>query len=232
MLDGNSTDDTHAIAKHYGARVLPQSDSMEPNFRITDFSAVRNRGIAAARYPWFLFVDSDEYLSAEVVAEIRAIVARGGNADTLVYRMPRKYVVQGVVIERSSMYPNYQVRFFYLPAVDGFVKPVHEKIRVKDAVLVGALHHATLVPFDDRDEILAKWKRYAEHQIAERPVTLLGLPRYTALNLFEFLKYVMKYLRTFFGSGARMPFVFERHNALYHLRLIALAWQGVIKHED
>jgi len=95
VVDGNSTGETAAIAKQFGARVFQQSDSGQKNFQADDFSAVQNRGIAAARHQWFLFVDSDEYLSSEAVEEIRRVVERGDKNTEFVYHMPRKYVVDG-----------------------------------------------------------------------------------------------------------------------------------------
>lgn len=224
VLDGNSTDDTLEIATRFGARILPQSDSTEKNVPITDFSAVRNVGIKAAKHQWFLFVDSDEYLSPEAVVEIRSIVTGGSGTQPLVYRMPRKYVVDGVVIERSAMYPNYQTRFFYIPAVYGFVKPVHEKLRIREGEALGTLTYPTYVPFESPDAIILKWKRYAEQQIANHHVTVSTILPYSMHNIVQSAKYVVKILWTRFGSGPALPLRYEWHNVLYHLRLISLSW--------
>src|SRR3989344_3362623 len=67
ILDGNSTDNTVAIARRYTDKIYPQADTNEKNVRITDFALVRNRGLKLASYDWFLFIDSDEYLSHEAV---------------------------------------------------------------------------------------------------------------------------------------------------------------------
>lgn len=230
VLDGNSTDETRTIARQFGARVVSQSSSPEPNYHINDFSVVRNRGIVAAQEKWFLFIDSDEYLSDGAVEEIRSIIVNGGKQSASVYRIPRKYVIGGTVIGRSSMYPNYQVRFFHLDAVYEFIKPIHERINIKDGMYVGTLEHPVLVPFEDKLQIIAKWKRYAEHEVTKRPVSRVRLVPYTLRNLLEFLKYILKYFRTFLlGRGPRMPFFYEWHNAIYHTRLISCAWRVAFK---
>lgn len=225
VLDGNSTDGTVALAHTFGARVIRQSDSGQENIRISDFSAVRNKGIAAAKYNWFLCIDSDEYLSEEAVEEIRSIVVRDEKNDTFVYRMPRKYVIAGAVIERSSMYPNYQTRFFNRAAVTGFVKPVHEKLRVRDGYRLGTLTHPTYVPFENGAAIIEKWKQYARSQVALSPVPRSDLFWYTFVNVLQSCKYVVKFAYSLLGTGTHMPLLYEWHNFLYHLRLIAHAWR-------
>lgn len=226
VIDGNSTDKTVAIAKSFGARVFPQSDSKEDNIKISDFSLVRNKGIAHAKNDWFLFIDSDEYLSEEAVEEIKNIVRRGEINNFFVYKLPRKYIINGEIIDRSSMYPNYQVRFFFLPAVDGFVKKIHEKIRVKKGYKTGTLQNPEYVPFDDWRILKKKWKSYARHQVLHIDPSFKSLMRFSLQNLVTFSKYVLKYLLTFIlGSGKRMPFVYEWLNMTYHLDLIMLAWK-------
>jgi glycosyltransferase involved in cell wall biosynthesis len=65
-VDGGSTDDTLAIGKEFGARVVPQ-----PGGAIADFALVRNIGLRAAAQPWILYLDSDEYLSPEAMEGVR-----------------------------------------------------------------------------------------------------------------------------------------------------------------
>ena len=125
VIDGNSTDDTLEIAREFGARIFPQSGKKGKSIKIEDFSAVRNIGIREARHQWFLYIDSDEYLSKEAAEEIREIINRGTDNKYYAYKLPRKYVVQGEIIGRSSMYPNYQVRFWYIPATNGVIKKIH-----------------------------------------------------------------------------------------------------------
>lgn len=221
VIDGNSTDNTVDIAHKYGARVISQFESEESNLEIMDFSLIRNKGIQQAKHRWFLFIDSDEYLSDELVREIRDIVERGDENDFFVYKMPRKYVIGGSIVERSSTYPNYQVRFFYLPAVYGFVKKVHEKLRIKEGYNVGMLKNPEYVPIGDIQILKKKWRNYARIYTKDRNFTLLSSLSRAQKSFKAFLKQLVKYLLFFFrGHGKRLPFAYEWNNAYYHIIVI------------
>ena len=60
IVDGNSTDRTHEIAKKYGRPIYKQVDSDEPNVRIKDFSAVRKRAYRRIKSDLRLDLDSEE----------------------------------------------------------------------------------------------------------------------------------------------------------------------------
>lgn len=77
LCDTGSTDDTIAVAKRFGARVLeiPWHD---------DFAAARNESIHAAKGDWLLHMDADEMLDPEGAQRIRALVdADGAGADAV-----------------------------------------------------------------------------------------------------------------------------------------------------
>jgi len=222
ILDGNSTDDTLAIAKEYGARIYPQKESTEKNIRIEDFSEIRNKGVALAKNKWFTFVDSDEYLSKEAVSEIRDIVAKGENKKQLAFRRPRKFVLNGNVIERAATYPNYQIRFFYLPATLGFIKKVHEKIKLKPGILVGNLVYPEYVPLVPLSVARNKWNRYLDiEQEIFREISLHRLAKGVWSNTLKTLKYTVKYFWVMITQkGKAMPFAYEYYGAVYHMQLI------------
>lgn len=233
ILDGNSTDGTVELARKYGARVIPQVDSLEKEVKIGDFSAVRNIGIKNARHSWFLYIDSDEYLSPEAVVEISEIVNRKQNNSHYAYKLPRKYVVNVEIIERSSMYPNYQLRFFYIPATSGFMKKIHERISVKDGYEIGTLKNPEYVPMGDIDILKKKWHNYAKMQISAIKITPKTFTKLFYSNSLVFVKYLTKYALTFVrGSGKRMPFLYEWYNAYYHIWLIQEAFISLIKHKN
>ncbi|WP_158629896.1 glycosyltransferase family 2 protein [Cohnella sp. AR92] len=58
VVDTGSTDETAAIARRYGAKVI------EAPWK-GDFAAARNEGVREARGDWILFLDADEALDAE-----------------------------------------------------------------------------------------------------------------------------------------------------------------------
>lgn len=218
VLDGGSTDGTRDIAARAGARVLDQHDGQMENQAIMDFAAVRNRGLAFARHDWFMYIDSDEYLSPEAVEEIRGIV-QNPQPPAYVWWQPRRYVLDGRVIECATTYPNRQIRLFHKDFVQRFIKPVHERILVSPGVKVATLRHVEYVPLGSLASLKARWERYRDREIA----MAAGLPRAkmctVALGqMVLFARYTLRYVRIiFFCRGARLPFSYEwaRHRMIF-----------------
>lgn len=224
ILDGNSTDNTLDIARRYTDKIYPQSDSHEQNVRITDFAAARNRGLKLVSYDWFLFIDSDEYLSQEGAQEIHNIVARGKDNEYFVYNLPRKPVINGKPLDQ--LHTSHQIRFFYLGVVEGFTKRVHERIVIKDGYAIGALAHPEYVPIEDIGVLKEKWSGYINMQLQGITVTPKILFLKTRANFKKFLAYWAKYVITLVRNpGSRLPFWYEYHNAAYHLKIIWRLWK-------
>mgnify|MGYP001610024601 FL=1 len=159
ICDGGSTDDTLTIAQGYGCKIIEQDRRFKnPNNTIADFSGVRNQQLAAAKYDWFMFIDSDEYISKELMEEIRDVVAKTTN-EPMIFNVPRKYVKDGKVIDCATTYPNYQTRFFNKKAVNGFVRKVHEKIDPKAGQAVAKLKHDEYVPLESGADLKKKWAK-------------------------------------------------------------------------
>lgn len=225
ILDGNSTDRTLEIARQYDCRIFKQYETGGPLVRITDFSEVRNRGLRLAKYGWFMFIDSDEYLSPEAVEEIREIVA-SSKPKAYAFWQPRKYVLGGRVIECATTYPNQQVRFFNRQYVDGFIKPVHERIKLKPDVEIGWLKGVEYVPVEPLEGLLSRWARYIKtEEEMTAGASRLKIFRLIFRHLALFLFYLARYFRSLvFCRGPRMPFSYEwtRHKYLliFSVRLL------------
>ena len=69
VVDNNSTDRTADLARQAGAMVV-----FEP---INQIGRARNAGAAAATGEWLLFLDADSLLSAELLADIMAMIKDG-----------------------------------------------------------------------------------------------------------------------------------------------------------
>ena len=104
IMDSGSTDDTTAIARAAGARVLTRP--------FDTFANQRNHAMeqGALRHPWVLHLDADEVVTPELRDELQALAA-GTNAGQPVYRVPSKLIFMGRWLRYSGMYPAYQVRF-------------------------------------------------------------------------------------------------------------------------
>ena len=125
ICDGNSTDNTLEIAKEYGAKIIKQYDSDEPNLRcVKDKANVRQKNMDAANYDWYFFMDADDILPTETIDEIREIV--NGNSEFQIYKMPTKLIINGKIINHASWYPAYQIRLFKRSAGAKFKGKVHD----------------------------------------------------------------------------------------------------------
>lgn len=128
VCDGNSTDDTVAVAKAYGAKVIKQYDSDEPNLPcVKDKANVRMRNMAAATYDWYFFMDADDALLPETVEEIRSIV-ENPDPQFLLYRMPSRIFIDDKLIKYASVYPAYQLRLFNRKTGAYFKGKVHDHV--------------------------------------------------------------------------------------------------------
>jgi len=157
VIDGGSTDDTLAIARECGARVIPQGTA--PGKRIEDFAAVRNRGLDAATQPWILALDSDEELSEELQQEIASLTRTA--VGPAAYRVPRRYVLgNGTIIRHATTYPNERIYFFHRNAATRWMKPVHERIGLRDGIPVRHLKGTSLAPLGTVADYRKKAKLY------------------------------------------------------------------------
>jgi glycosyltransferase involved in cell wall biosynthesis len=222
VLDGNSTDGTLEIAARFDCRVVRQYDTYEPNIVIKNYSEVRNKGLRIASYDWFMFIDSDEYLSEEVVEEIRSIVT-DPNPKEYVWWQPRKYVLGGKVIDCATTYPNRQIRLFHRGRVKEFIRPIHEKIEIKSGAPTGILRNYEYVPLGTKAELSTRWRRYtyieAAGQRTASPMRLLRPAfRQKMLRLF----YSARFLRNIlFCRGRRLSWSYEWTR---HKYLLILSW--------
>jgi len=103
VVDSGSTDGTLAIAEAAGATIVAHP--------FVDYAAQRNWAIdhLALRHPWQLHLDADERLSAEAVAEIRALADEPGLDG---YLIPRLVHFMERPIRHGGMYPIYHARLF------------------------------------------------------------------------------------------------------------------------
>jgi glycosyltransferase involved in cell wall biosynthesis len=222
ICDGGSNDDTLQIAERYGCKIIEQDKRFKnKDGSIENFAGIRNQGLKVSKHDWFLFVDSDEYLSSKVAKEIRVIVDSSPTAP-VAYWMSRKYVISGETIECASTYPNRQMRFFHKSTAIGFIKKIHEKIQLKDGVNTPVLENIMFVPLEEDTAVLKeKWSRYIKLEVERREDITLGK---FASALKEALKvsvlYNYRLLRNiFFCRGKKLPLTYEKEYQLYNFRL-------------
>lgn len=227
ICDGNSTDGTQRIARSLGARIVRQVETSEPNQKITHFGEARTRCLRAAKYDWYLRLDSDEFMSPEAIDEIRTIVAEN-NPLYRVYKIPRKYVWQNKEVADTITYPNRQIRLFHRDAVNGYKKITHERLVVMPGERVGLLRGPLFVPMPDsfadfdknRTDRALEWDRL-QYEASMTPRAWLWALVHTGATL---TLYAIRFLRVRLVSrGHKFPVRYELWRFTYLLRTLWLA---------
>lgn len=223
VCDGGSTDGTLILAQEYGCKIISQSKEYKyDNNKISDFSGVRNQTYSAASFDWYFYVDSDEYLSKEVVSEIATIIQSDAPHKPKVYKTPRKFTINGKIIDCAAVYPNYHIRFFHRAYVEGFRKAVHEKPVFRDSVHVGVLQNVTYVPTDIDDKLIrGKQNYYLEiekkrHENFEKSLIFLSLKNTMRSFVVRLIKILWSHL---FCRGTHMPLKKDLHALRYNMQL-------------
>jgi glycosyltransferase involved in cell wall biosynthesis len=204
ICDGGSFDDTLAIAREFGTRLIPQNiQFLRTDGRIKDYAGVRNQCLDAAQHDWFLYIDSDETISDGLRDEIRDAIHY--DRKNLAYRVPIKIVMDGRVIEYSSNYPGYQYRFFNRKSGARFVKPVHERVDIDPReVPVGTFknpwHTHTTREY---------WRHFLRHSAYYRP---LEVDLFCKAPFSAYLRYIVwRNIRTSLGVLVRATKNYLRH---------------------
>lgn len=239
ICDGNSTDDTLAIAREYGCKIIKQYDSDESNLRCErDKANVRNKALDASSYDWHFYLDSDDALSPEAVNEIREITI-ANRPSPRIYKMPLRVIIgETNVITHSSNYPYIQMRLFNKRAGFRFSGDVHEKIRVDEKnEPVGTMRGYYDVHWS-RDRIrhifsgmhsYAEWeaevykKKPPEGYLKEVWFRIRAFSRVTLVSLYNYIRH---------GFAHTMPPRVELARLYYHVYLLSLMTKKQFKQDN
>jgi len=100
VVDGGSTDDTVALARAAGARVVTDGPR--------GIGEQRNSGIAVARHGWVFALDADERIGPALAKELITVSA---HATHEAYRVKRRNAFHGRVVRRGHWGNDWVVRF-------------------------------------------------------------------------------------------------------------------------
>jgi glycosyltransferase involved in cell wall biosynthesis len=156
VVDSGSEDDTVALSRSLGART---------EYRAwTGYGAQKVYGESLCRNDWILNIDADEEVSPELGAEIRALLAADGDADTVAYRLP----VLPLYPFQDGGHPwtvsNRPIRLYRKSRAGFDDSPVHDSVRVRQgrvASLRGMLVHRS---FRSLEHHVDKMNAYTSEQ--------------------------------------------------------------------
>jgi glycosyltransferase involved in cell wall biosynthesis len=231
IADGGSTDETRHIAQEFGARVIDQEKvHLDSQGRIIDYSGVRNMLIRESRYPWILMLDSDEELSEKLIEEVGMRVHESALGA---FWIPRRYLLDRKVVTCAASYPSYYLRFFHKEAVEGFRKPVHERLLVKEGTPVSRLNNFLLVPVDRNTEgMRRKLDRYVDLELGRHERMSFSVAwRYARAAFRTIIRLALRIAyNRLFCRGVRLPLSIESTEFYYQRRLAFSAFQRWSRH--
>ena len=221
VVEHGSRDDTAALARTLGARVIVTPDW-------PGFGAQKNRALDACSSDWVLVLDCDERVDAALRAEIEATLAAPMHA---VYAIPRRSTYCGQFIDHSGWRPDYVRRLLKRGAARFSDARVHENLVLDDAQgTIGTLR-APLIHYSFRslDDVLTKVNRYSSDGAA----MLLAQGRRPSLTL-AIIKGLAAFVRSYllkrgFLDG-RLGFMLAVSNAEGTYYRYAKAWLAARDH--
>jgi len=183
VVDSGSTDDTVALAKAHGARVIEQP--------WLGYGPQKHFAAQQAAYDWVLCLDADERISPALRAGIEAALHA---PQARVFEMARCNRFMGRWLRHGEGYPDWSMRLFDRRAARWSDDPVHEKVLTseKPARLAGDLLHdsaETLALYLDKQNrytSLQAEKLFAEGRRASGLLLLASpLARFLKFYLFR-----------------------------------------------
>jgi glycosyltransferase involved in cell wall biosynthesis len=160
VLDSGSTDDTVSICREY-TTLVHETDW-------PGFGRQKNRAIAKATQEWVLVLDADEYLSEELQADIRAVMAKPKGA--IAFKLRRYSTFMGKLIRHGDWGKDWVVRLFLRGRAQYNDARVHENLLVDGAVssLPGVLYHDTVTDIGTALRKLNEYSTLGAQQMQER----------------------------------------------------------------
>ena len=121
VMDSFSTDQTVEIAKSAGAKVISR--------KFTDYSDQKNSLYQNIKTDFILSLDADEFLSTELIEEIKKEKEKGFLYDT--YSFPRLTNYYGKWLKKGGAYPERAIRLWKNSSAY-WEGEIHEKLKIKE----------------------------------------------------------------------------------------------------
>jgi glycosyltransferase involved in cell wall biosynthesis len=216
IVDNESTDETEAIARSAGEKVIVVKSEMPE----TGFAGLRNKGIEQATASWLLHMDIDERVPADLAREMRRSIR---SKPYQAYRLKRLNFFLNRPMKGGGLQHWSQIRFAKREA-GRFEKPIHEEFQFSG-------------PARDVGELEQKiWhlndESYRERMRKSDQYCLMVANEQAGCQRLGWLRLLWRPIRTFVRSylllgGLRdgIPgLIWAQHSASAELRIEILRW--------
>ena len=223
VLDSGSTDRTLEICRALGAKVDTTSDW-------PGHGPQKNRALERATGDWVISVDSDEWVTPELRAEIQRVIASGGARAG--YALPRRSSFCGRIMKHSGWWPDYVLRLFRRDAGRFTDDHTHERLVVQGTAgkLREPLMHEAIT---DLDQMLVKMNAYSSASARTRYEQGRRASLFTAIlhGAWTFVRTYILRLGFLDGREGFMLAVANAEGSYYrYVKLMQLARKGA-KHD-
>ncbi|WP_231589203.1 glycosyltransferase family 2 protein [Chromobacterium sp. LK11] len=179
LVDSGSTDRTLAIASAYKAKVIHQD--------WLGFGPQKQLAVQAASHDWVLCLDADEWLSTELVNEIKDVL---DNPQAAAFQFPRCNRFMGRFLKHGEGYPDWSLRLFHRGHARWSDDLVHEYV-IADSPVHRLRHDLMHESGEDIALYLSKQNRYTSlqaEQLLQRGKRV-GIAKLILSPLLRFLKF-------------------------------------------
>lgn len=210
VVDGESTDRTVEIARHFKAQVI--STTNKSNFHIN-----KQMAMDAARGDLVLQMDADEEVDSELAHFIQVTANRESGSDSPVaaWYLRRKNYFLSKFLTKGGQYPDPVIRLYIRGKARLPQKNVHEQMEV-DGEVGTAEGHLLHYPYPNFSTYMKKFNTYTSFE-AERLHDAKAAVSASAYMFFKPLQsFTLLYLRHK-GFVDGMPgFIFALMSSLHH----------------
>lgn len=170
VLDSGSTDGSQAICREFGVRLIEGP--------WLGFAGQRRQVFGLASQKWILWLDADEVVRPELLAELKQLFT-AGEPPLAAYRINRLVVFEGREVRHGNWFPDYCIRLFRTTVWSMPERAVHESLDITGETgdLNGLLEHHTYRDWDDQRRRAEKYSRLWAQQAAKegrKPGALAG----------------------------------------------------------
>ena len=223
VVDSESTDDTVAVARQEGARVVTQP--------WLGFGGQKRFGEAQCRNDWVFNIDADEVVTRELQIEIIRLFEKG-LPPFVAYGMPIHLIYPGNARPRAWARDHWYVRLYDRRFVRFRNSSIHNSV-VTDDHRIGALratiHHHSMRSFDDMKKKLDE-RAWLSVKYADPHSTALLLPRLITEIPMNFFKYYIWRVHFTGGmTGLRYAAIqsWYRYLKIYRMQRARGSWRRV-----